>query len=68
MNGGDSDAFFSGDKDLFEQTNELDKEEQNEESEMIKVRGLEKRLLCLVDRIKGFDLRNNEWCKCTLVF
>ncbi|KAF4534968.1 AAA family protein [Lasiodiplodia theobromae] len=63
LNGGDSDAFFSGDKDLFEQTNELDKEEQNEESEMNKVRGLEKRLLCLVDRIKGFDLRNNEWCE-----
>lgn len=52
---------------MFEQTNELDKEEQNEESEMNKVRGFEKRLLCLVDRIKGFDLRNNEWCKHILV-
>lgn len=63
LNGNDSDAFFSGDKALFEKNSDLDKEEPNEELEMNKVKGVEMRLLCLVDRIKGFDLRNNIWCK-----
>ncbi|OJD38017.1 aaa family protein [Diplodia corticola] len=62
LNDKKSDAFCSGDKAVFEKSN-LEQEGPNEELEMNKVRGVENRLLCVADRIKGFDLRNNEWCE-----